>query len=79
MSKETRVEFMLSLYFSIWGVSSVLSLPVPISLDYPKVKACMQAKGNYLKNSKSSEDSQGCFYILARACQICCLCMLQKH
>lgn len=73
------MEFMLSLCFSIWGVSSVLSLPVPISLDYTKLKASMQAKGNYLKSSKSKGDSQGCFYTLSGAYQMCCLCPLQKH
>lgn len=73
------MEFTLSLCFSIWGVSSVLSLPVPISLDYTKLKASVQAKGNYLKNSKSKGDSQGCSHTLSGAYQMCCLYLLQKH
>lgn len=44
MSNERHVEFVPSLCFSIWGVSSLLSLPVPISLDYAKLQASMQVK-----------------------------------
>ena len=70
---------MFSLCFSIWGVSSLLSLPVPISLDYTKLKAFKQAKGNFLKSSKSKGDSHGYSHTLSGAYQTCCLCLLQKH
>lgn len=57
----------------------MLSLPVPISLDYAKLKESMQEKGNFLKSSNSKGDSQGCSHTLSDAYQMCCLCPLQKH
>lgn len=60
------------------GVSSVLSLPAPISLDYTKLQASMQAKGNYLKSSKSKGESQGCSYTLSDAYQ-CAACVCYRN
>lgn len=69
---------MLSLCFSILRVSSVLPLPVPISLDYTTFKASMQTKVNYLKSRKSKGDSQQYSHTSSGAYQMCCLCPLQK-